>query len=104
MGSAADPDVANPPAIAVPEALPLPGAAAIIVIRDVGRPAVIAVTRSIITVAGAVAVRRGQRAADDGAADDAGRQTNAQAALGMGGGRRCDGRNREGGDGSECHQ
>jgi hypothetical protein len=32
VGSAADPHAANPPAIAVPETLPLPDAAAIIVV------------------------------------------------------------------------
>src|SRR5450631_401872 len=102
MGSAANPDAADPPAIAVPEALPLPDAAAIIVVGDIGRTA-IAVAGSI--VAGAViAVGRGKRAADDGAADHAGSKTGAKTPLRMSR-RGCrDGRNGQAGDGSECHQ
>lgn len=83
--SAADSDAANPPAIAVPEPLPLPDAAAIIIIGDIART-VIAVAGSRV-VAGAIIARGGQRAADDGAADHAGSQTGAETALGVSGGR-----------------
>jgi hypothetical protein len=41
-GSVANPDVANPPAITVPEALPLPDAGAVAGIDDIGRAAIIA--------------------------------------------------------------
>src|ERR1700674_1861972 len=103
MGSAANPHAAHPPAIAVPETLPLPEAAAIIVVADIGRTAVITVAGSIVAraiiIAGAC-----QRAADDGTADNSGGDTCANTPLRMGW-RGCrHGRNSQGGDGSQCHQ
>src|SRR5260221_7806938 len=102
MGSAANPHAANPPAIAVPEPLPLP-VAATIVIGHIGGAAVIAVAGSI--VAGAIIIAGAcDRAADDGATDDSSCQTGAKTSLRMGR-RGCrHGRNSQGGDGSECHQ
>ena len=102
-GSAANPDAADPPAVAVPESLPLPDAAAIIVVGDIGRTAV-AVTGSIIAGAISVIARAGKRAADDSAADDSGGDSSANAALRLGGSGCRDGRNGQGGDGRECHQ
>src|SRR5471032_2299108 len=95
MGSAANPHAANPPAIAVPETLPLPVTAAIVV-GDIGRAAVIAVAGSI---AGAIIIAVAcERAADDGAADNSGRQTGAKTSLRMGRRGRRHGRNSQGGD------
>jgi len=100
--SAANPYAANPPAIAVPEALSLPDA---VVIRDIGRTAVIAVTGSIITGPISIIAGAGKRAANDGAADQSGSDAGGNpAATGFGGLGQRHGRNSEGGDGSECHQ
>jgi hypothetical protein len=77
-GSAANPDSPNPPSVAVPETLPLPDASAIIAIGGIGGTAVsISIARSIV-IAGTC-----QRASDDSAADDPGRQPGAETALGM---------------------
>jgi hypothetical protein len=103
MGSAANPDAADPPAIAVPESLPLPDTAAIVIVGDIGWPTV-AVTGSIVAGAISIIARAGERAADDGAADDSGGDSSPNAALRMGGSGRRDGRNGQGGDGRECHQ
>src|SRR5882672_8837679 len=103
-GLAADSHAAHPPAIAVPEALALPVAGATGA-TDIGRPAVIAVARTVIarTVAGTVIIRaRRDRAADDGASEQASRDTHAEAALGLCG--TGHGRNRKRGDGGSCHQ
>jgi len=75
---AANPDAANPPAVAVPEALPLPIATAIIVVGDIARAAVITITVTRPVIAGA-----GKRAAHDGAADYAGRYACAKPTLRM---------------------
>src|SRR5450755_1442530 len=101
MESAANPDAANPPAIAIPETLPLPVAAAIGVVGHIGRTAVIAVTGSV--VAGTVIAGTGQRAANNGAADHSGGHTG-DPALRLGRSGHHHGRNSQGGDGSECHQ
>ena len=88
---AANPHAADPPAIAVPEALPLPVAIAVIGgTGDVGRAAVIAVTGSVVAVTRAIIAGAGERTADDGAADDTGGQSCAKAALGMGRGATAD--------------
>src|SRR6266404_5514197 len=89
--------------MAVPEALSLPDA---VVIRDIGRTAVIAVARSII-IAGPISIiaRAGKRAANDGAADQSGSDAGGNPpATGFGGLGQRHGRYGEGGDGSECHQ
>ena len=52
-GSAANPHPAHPPAIAVPETLPLPDA---VVIRDIGRAAIIAVTGPISIIARPISI------------------------------------------------
>src|SRR5207245_2988308 len=105
-GLAADSHAVHPPAIAVPEALALPVAGAANGAADVGRPAVVAVARSVIArtvVVGTVIIRaRRDRTADNGASKQAGRDTHAEAALGLRG--RGHGRNRERGDGGSCHQ
>ena len=100
-GSAANPHAANPPAIAVPETLSLPDA---VIISDIGRTAVIAVTGSIAIVAGPIIARAGKRATDDGAADQSAGYSSAKTPLRMGGRGRRHGRNSQGGDSSECHQ
>src|SRR6266550_1467085 len=97
-------NAAHAPAIAVPEPLPLPDA---VVIRDIGRTAVIAVTGAVITVTGAIAIvaGAGKRAANDGAADQSGSDAGGNpAAPGLGGLGQRHGRNGESGDGSEGHQ
>src|SRR5260370_39533156 len=100
---AADPHAANPPAIAVPETLPLPDA--IIIICDIGRTAVITVTWSIIARPVSIIAGARKRAAHDGPADQSGSDAGGNpAAAGFGGCGRRHGRNSEGGDGSECHQ
>jgi hypothetical protein len=104
-GSAAHPHAANAPAIAIPETLPLPDAAAIRVVDDIGRAAaVITVTGSVIAGPVSVIARAGKRAADDGAADDSAGYRSANTPLRMGGRGHRDGRHGQGGDGSECHQ
>ena len=66
--SAANLDAANPPAIAVPEALPLPVAAGCR--RDIGRAAIVTVAGSIIAGSVSIIARAGSnRTADDGSAD-----------------------------------
>src|SRR5256885_1046523 len=89
---AANLDAADPPAITVPEALALPitGAGRI---GHVGRRAVIVVAlrrivvaRTVIIAGAVIAVLRGDRAANDGAADQAGRDARGNAALGVSGG------------------
>src|SRR5882724_6237069 len=102
--SAANPHAAKTPAIAVPETLALPVAAAVIVVGDIGRTAVIAVTRTVVAWSVSVIARTGERAADNGAADNSGSDTCANSPLRMG---RCGcghGGNSESGDGSKCHQ
>src|ERR1700681_2504193 len=100
--SAANPDVASPPANAVPETLSLPDA---VVIGDIGRTAVIAVTGSIITRPITIIARTGKRAADDGPADQSRQHSGGNpASAGFGGVGQRHGRPREGGGGSECHQ
>ena len=101
---AANPHAANPPSVAIPEALTLPVTAVRIASRDIGRTAVAVVrigawstvigTRAIV-----VGVRNG--AADDGAADDSAGNRGAQVTLGVGGRR---GREDKGGNGGQCHQ
>src|SRR5205807_9620020 len=104
-GSTADPYVAHPPAVAVPETLTLPVAAAIRIIGDVGGTAVIAIGPVARIVSRPVVIRtRCDRAADNGAAEQPGGDTDADVALGMG---RCgpgQGRYGLGGDGSQSHQ
>src|SRR5437899_7690384 len=78
----ANPDVADPPAITIPEPLPLPDAGfAVAGIDDIGRAAAIVagciIARTIIAVLGR------NRAADDGAADQAGRDAGCNTALGV---------------------
>src|SRR3954465_14325319 len=98
MALAANPDAANPPAVAIPEALPLP--IATVILGDIGRSAaVIAVTRPVV-IAGP-----GKRAADDSAADQTGCPTGGDpAAAGFGSLRRRHGRHSKRGDSSERHQ
>src|SRR5689334_21460499 len=74
VGSAADPHAAEAPAIAVPEALALPVAAAVAGIGDIARTAVIAIARAIITRSVVVGAR-GDRAANDRAPDQPGGNT-----------------------------
>jgi hypothetical protein len=78
-GSAANPDSPNPPAVAVPETLSLPDAAAIIAVGGIGRTAISISISGSIVIAGTC-----QRASDDSAADDPGCQPGAETALGMG--------------------
>src|SRR5258706_1834241 len=97
-GSTANPHPANPPAIAVPEALSLPDA---VVIRDIGRTAVIAVAGSIITGSIPIIARAGKRAANDGAADQSGSDAGGNPpATGFGGLGQCHCRYGERGDGN----
>lgn len=87
-GSAANPDAPNSPGEAIPETLPLPNAAAVIAVGDIGRAAV------SVTIAGSIVISRSivpatcQRASDDSASDHAGGEPGTEAALGMGR-RRC---------------
>src|SRR5439155_20503979 len=101
--SAATPNPANPPSIAVPETLSLPDA---VVVRDIGRAAaIIAVTGSIVAGPISIIARTGKRATYDGPADQSGSDAGGNpAAAGFGGLGQRHGRNGEGGDGSECHQ
>src|SRR5579863_2323001 len=99
---AANPHTADPPAIAIPEALTLPVTAIRILSRDIGRAAVVGARSVIIgtrTRAIVVGVRYG--AADDGAADNSARDRRAKGALGVGGRR---GREDQGGNSGQCHQ
>src|SRR5881227_669149 len=98
-GSAANPHAPNPPAVSIPETLPLPDATAIVIVGDISAAAV-AVSRSVISRAVIIA-GTSQRAADNGAADNTSRQTGTPSALRLG---RGGGQNAQGGDGSECHQ
>ena len=100
-GLLADPHAAEPPGITVPEALALPVARAVTGTGDIGRRAVIAITRSII--ARAVIARTSERAANDCAANNASRNCGANAALGVGR-RRRHSRDRKRRDGCESHQ
>src|SRR5882724_2709009 len=99
--SIAELDAANPPAIAVPEPLALPDARRIL---DIGRSAVIAVSRAIIARPVIVALG-GDCAANNGAADHSGGDASSNPAAArfsrLG---RCHGRNSQRGDGSEGHQ
>src|SRR5579864_8692256 len=88
--SAANPHVANPPAIAIPEALPLP-VTAIRISRDIGRSTVVAIAGAVIARSISVRIRTigsigtcGDGAADDGAADDPAGYSRTKTALGMG--------------------
>src|SRR5712675_1128446 len=104
MCSAAHPDTANPPAIAVPETLPLPDAAAVIVVSDVGgATTIIAIAWAIIARA-VIISGASERTADDGAANHAGSETSAKTALRVGRSGRRNGRNSQGGDGGQRHQ
>src|SRR5262249_15448317 len=87
-GSAADADAAYPPTIAVPEPLALPVAGTIRAAGIAGT--VIAVARAVIAV-GVVGVR--DRAADNGAAQQAQADTRAPAPAAAPGMRRCRRRN-----------
>src|SRR5689334_18700648 len=99
----ANPDVADPPAITIPEPLPLPDAGfAVAGIDDVRRAAAIVAGRIIPWAV--IAVLRGDRAADDGAAKQSGRDACRDTALRMGGSRDCHGRNGQCGGGTERHQ
>ena len=82
--SVANPDTANPPAIAVPEALALPEAGlAISGVGDIGRATIIAVTGS--GIAGPViAVLGCDRAADNGTPEQSGSDACGNAALSLG--------------------
>src|SRR5438552_9670538 len=101
-GSAADTYVAHPPAVAVPETLTLPVAAAIRIIGDIGRAAVIAIGPVARIVSRPVVIRiRCDRAADNGAAEQPGGDTDADAALRMGRSGHRHGRNGQSGDGSQ---
>src|SRR5947209_4316159 len=96
--SAADADATEAPAVAIPEALTLPVATAVVAgARDVRRSAVIA--RSII------AARAGDRATDDRAADQTGRETRAapMPMLRLSRCRRCQRRNRQRRSGGSGH-
>src|SRR6201991_1642619 len=92
--SVANLDAAHPPGITIPEPLTLPIAGGTC---GIGRPAV--VTRTAI-----IAVLRCNRAADDGAADQSGRNARGHAALRMSRSRRRQGRNSQGGSGRDGHQ
>src|ERR1700752_90664 len=83
----ADPDAAHAPAKAVPEALPLPVAGAGRRLR-IGRGAVLVVAlrrivlaRAVVIAGAVIIVLRSDRAADDGAADQPGRDARGNAAL-----------------------
>src|ERR1700722_2977458 len=94
--SAANLHAANPPGVAIPEALALPVAATGSGSgrRDIGRATVIAVAGSVVTGAVSVIARAGSnRAADDGAADQSAGDSGAQVALRVGRGGRSHGRN-----------
>src|ERR1700730_9527147 len=98
--SAADAYAAHPPGVAVPEALALP-VAAIGFIRDIGRAAVVAIGPVARIVSRPVIIRaRCDRAADNGATEQAGSDADAEAALRMGRSGHRHGRNGQGGDGS----
>src|SRR4051794_25592026 len=111
--SATDSGAADAPGITVPEALLLPDAAvAVIVVGDVARARRVvarrivarAISRTICvagTRAGSVIVRRGQRATNNGAADDTGCHARGDAALCLGW---CTGRKGHSGDGSDCQE
>src|SRR5215472_9678983 len=96
-GLLADANVADLPAIAIPESLALPVAGA------VGRLVVVTgvvVARAIIT--GAIVIRaRRDRAADNGAADNSGRDTRHPSVPSVCG--RCR-RGGQRGEGGKCHQ
>ena len=77
----ANPYVADPPAVTVPEPLPLPDAGfAVAGIDHVGRAAIVTVTGP---VAWAIAIisGTGKRAADDGAADQSSRDSSRNPAV-----------------------
>src|SRR5437899_11667028 len=99
----ANPDAADAPAITIPEPLPLPDTGfAVAGIDDIGRAAAV-IARGIIARA-VVAVLRSDRAADNGAADQSGRDACRDTALRMGGSRDCHGRNGQRGGSTERHQ
>src|SRR5882724_2468616 len=100
MASAANPHAANPPAVTIPEPLPLP--VAVVIVAAIGRRTVIAVAGSVIArpiIAGAR-----KRAADDGAADDAASHRCAETALCVSRGGGSQSRNGQGCGGCESHQ
>jgi hypothetical protein len=80
-GSAAHPDTAKPPAIPIPETLPLPDAAAVIVVRDIGRAAVVAIAWSVIAIAGAVIAWTGKCAGAGAATAETARVATAASAI-----------------------
>jgi len=80
----ANPDAADPPAIAVPEALPLPDTVRSVAGIDHIGPA--AISGTIIARAVIITVLGGDRAADDGATDQSCGDTCCNTALRMGGG------------------
>src|SRR5262245_26899285 len=109
----ADPDTSDPPAIAVPEALALPVAGAggvghigrrAVIVVALRRIARVVITRAVIVAGAVIVVLRGDRAADDGAADQPGRHARGNAALGMSGGGGRDDRNGQRGDGGKRRQ
>src|SRR6185436_12921611 len=80
----ANPDAADPPAIAVPEALPLPDTVRSVAGIDHIGPA--AISGTIIARAVIITVLGSDRAADDGATDQSCGDTCCNTALRMGGG------------------
>lgn len=89
MGLAADPHVTESPAIAVPEPLPLPDAAAAAIVAgrgDIGRTAVIAWRGCVIARSISIIIRGG-RGADDGTTDQSARYSGAKVPLCVGGSR-----------------
>src|SRR5215207_7886783 len=93
----ANPDVANPPAVTIPESLPLPDTGFTVAgVDHVGRTAAMVaggIARAVI-----IAVLRSDRAADNGAAKQAGGDAGRDAALrlrrrgnGNGGNGQCEG-------------
>ena len=104
-GLVANPDAANAPAIAVPEALALPDAIrAVAGIGDIGWAAIIARGRSVIAGSAVIAVLGGDRAANNGATDQSRSDACGNATLRLGGSRDGYRRNRQSGDGNQRHQ
>src|ERR1700688_23589 len=110
-GSAADAHATVAPIIAVPEALTLPvaGRTRRVAASGIGRPVRSRPVRSTVVpgsiVSGPVVIgARRDRAADDGAAEQSGGNTDPDAALRIGRRRRRNGRDGQGGGGSKCYQ
>src|SRR6266850_1898255 len=97
----ANPDVADPPAITIPEPLPLPDAGfAVAGIDHIGRAAIAGgiIARAVI------AVLRSDRAADDSTAEQSSGDACRDTALRMGRSGNSHGRNGQRGGGAERHQ